>query len=149
MSEIAQFPDIPQLRQRQERGLFPVLESRAAPKKHLGSILVKCRNRSAKEELMDSGDSAYELDESEFVPPVADYTGPRLVRLPPSPFRSLGGYFNYAGWPEQQRFMELDDALRRQSREGTLTEATPIRAKWKGASPSGPLFPQQNDIRSA
>jgi hypothetical protein len=58
-----------------------------------------------------------EHDEPEFALPVADDTRPRLVRLPPSPFRSFGGYFNYEGWPDQQRFMELDEALRRQARE--------------------------------
>jgi hypothetical protein len=42
---------------------------------------------------------------------------PLLARLPPSPFRSLGGYFNYEGWPDQQRFMELDEALRLKARK--------------------------------
>lgn len=32
----------------------------------------------------------------------------RLRKLPPSPFRSVGGYLDYAGWSDCQRFMELD-----------------------------------------
>ena len=32
----------------------------------------------------------------------------RLRKLPPSPFRSVGGYLDYAEWPDCQRFMELD-----------------------------------------
>ena len=63
----------------------------------------------ANDESFDSGHSC-ELDA-----PV--YAVPPLVRLPPSPFRSLGGYFSYEGWPDQERFMELDEALRRRARE--------------------------------
>jgi hypothetical protein len=37
---------------------------------------------------------------------------PRRHRLPPSPSRSLGGYLDYAGWPDRERFMELDSVLR-------------------------------------
>ena len=36
---------------------------------------------------------------------------PRLRKLPPSPSRSLGGYLDYEGWPDRERFMELDRAL--------------------------------------
>jgi hypothetical protein len=35
----------------------------------------------------------------------------RLRKLPPSPFRSLGGYLDYAEWPDCERFMELDRAI--------------------------------------
>jgi hypothetical protein len=72
---------------------------------------------SANDESFDSWHPACELDESDFAPPAADYAPPPLVKLPPSPFRSLGGYFNYEGWPDQQRFMELDEALRHRARE--------------------------------
>jgi hypothetical protein len=70
------------------------------------------------------------LDKSEVAPAIADYAGPLLVRLPPSPLRSLGGYFNYEGWPDRQRFMELDEALRLKARENP-----PI---WSKASSSAP-----------
>jgi hypothetical protein len=41
----------------------------------------------------------------------------RLRALPPGPTRSLGGYLDYSGWPDQQRFLELDMALQRQAQE--------------------------------
>jgi len=77
---------------------------------------MECRN-SANDELIESQHPVCGLDESDFASAVADCAGPPLVRLPPSPFRSLGGYFNYEGWPDQQRFMELDEALRRKAGE--------------------------------
>jgi hypothetical protein len=51
----------------------------------------------ANDEFIHTRHSACGLDESAFAPLVADYVGPPLVRLPPSPFRSLGGYFSYWG----------------------------------------------------
>lgn len=48
---------------------------------------------------------------------VADEAVPPLRRLPASQFRSLGGYLDYEGWSDQQRFIELDEALRRKARE--------------------------------
>jgi hypothetical protein len=58
----------------------------------------------------------------------ADNGGPALVKLPPGRFRSLGGYFNYDGWPDQQRFMELDDVLRlnplRSSKTASRTDSS-------------------------
>lgn len=42
----------------------------------------------------------------------------RLRRLPPGPYRSLGKYLNYEGWPECQRFLELDDAIRAEVQDG-------------------------------
>jgi hypothetical protein len=48
---------------------------------------------------------------------IADDSSLPLVKLQPSPFRSLGGYFSYEGWPDQRRFMELDEALRRKACE--------------------------------
>jgi hypothetical protein len=75
------------------------------------------RGSSANDEFIDSGHSACRHDESEFASPAADDASFPLVRLPPGPFRSLGGYFSYEGWPDQQRFMELDEALRRKAYE--------------------------------
>jgi hypothetical protein len=46
----------------------------------------------------------------------------RLERLPNSPFRSVGGYLNYAGWPDCERFIELDRAIQRHARENQNTE---------------------------
>jgi hypothetical protein len=77
-----------------------------------GAIQVEYRGSGANDEFIGSRHSACRLDESEFAAPAADDASPPLVRLPPSPFRSLGGYFNYEGWPDQQRFVELDEALR-------------------------------------
>jgi hypothetical protein len=82
-----------------------------------GLIQVEYRGSSANDEFIGSGHSACRLNESEFASPLADDASPPLVRLPPNPFRSLGGYFSYEGWPDQQRFMELDDALRRKAFE--------------------------------
>ena len=36
---------------------------------------------------------------------------PPLQRLPPSEWRSLGGYFDYSLWADRDRFMELDRAI--------------------------------------
>ena len=106
-------PDIDQLRDRQEKRLLPGLEYWAAGRKHPGSIIqVECRSTKANDEFVHSRHSTCGLDKPEVALAIADYAGPLLVRLPPSPFRSLGGYFNYEGWPDQQRFMELDEALR-------------------------------------
>jgi hypothetical protein len=83
------------------------------------------RGSSANGEFIDSGHSAWRLDESELASPVTDDASLPLVRLPPSPFRSLGGYFSYEGWPDQQRFMELDEALRRKAYENPQDQPTP------------------------
>jgi hypothetical protein len=34
-----------------------------------------------------------------------------LQKLPPGPWRSLGGYFDYSKWSERDRFLELDHAI--------------------------------------
>lgn len=34
-----------------------------------------------------------------------------LQKLPPGPWRSLGGYLDYTDWPERDRFAELDQAI--------------------------------------
>ena len=47
----------------------------------------------------------------------ADYASPPQESLPPHQFRSLGGVFNYAGWSERQRFLELDHEIRSQAQE--------------------------------
>ena len=39
-----------------------------------------------------------------------EYTPP-LQRLPPSEWRSLGGYFDYSLWADRDRFVELDRAI--------------------------------------
>lgn len=49
---------------------------------------------------------------------------PPLVELPPGPWRSLGGYLDYTDWPERERFMELDLAIK--SRQDGLL---PLHAK--------------------
>ncbi len=38
-----------------------------------------------------------------------------LRLLPPGPSRSLGGYLDYSGWPERERFLELDRAIQLQA----------------------------------
>ena len=34
-----------------------------------------------------------------------------MRKLPPSEWRSLGGYFDYCQWADRERFMELDKAI--------------------------------------
>lgn len=36
---------------------------------------------------------------------------PPMPKLPPSEWRSLGGYFDYCLWADRERFMELDRAI--------------------------------------
>jgi hypothetical protein len=38
-------------------------------------------------------------------------TKPPLQKVAASPWRSLGGYFDYSHWPERERFLELDKAI--------------------------------------
>ena len=74
--------------------------------------------RKARELLLEPPRQLSPLDEAiGFASPVADDSSAPLARLPPSPFRSFGGYFSYEGWSDQQRFMELDEALRRKACE--------------------------------
>jgi len=47
----------------------------------------------------------------------ADCGVSQLRKQPPGPYRSLGGYLDYAEWPERERFMGLDCAIRRQAQE--------------------------------
>ena len=36
-----------------------------------------------------------------------------LPKVPPSPWRSLGGYLDYSSWKDRDRFLELDRAIAR------------------------------------
>jgi hypothetical protein len=56
----------------------------------------------------DERDESVDLD---CLLPEAVCAVPRLRKLPPGPSRSLGGYLDYEGWPDRERFMELDRAL--------------------------------------
>jgi hypothetical protein len=47
----------------------------------------------------------------------------RLRKLRPSPFRSIGGYLDYRGWPDCQRFMELDRAIQADAHESHNTNS--------------------------
>jgi len=49
----------------------------------------------------------------------ADCGVSRLRKQPPGPYRSLGGYLDYAKWPDRERFMGLDCAIRSQVQENT------------------------------
>src|SRR5579862_8543736 len=82
-----------------------------------------------------SGDSGGELRsrmenlmDDEFIT-IPDYT-PVLTPLPVSSWRSLGGYFNYARWPQRERFLELDKAIviakEQQQREGHRERAEEV-----------------------
>lgn len=67
----------------------------------------------------DSWYSGRELVEPDCAPPPATNHHPLPRReLPPSPYRSLGRCLDYAGWPECERFMELDREIQRQLQEG-------------------------------
>jgi hypothetical protein len=83
-----------------------------------GTIQLEYRGGTANDEFIGGGHSSCRLDESKFMHPAVDEASPSLARLPPSPCRSLGGYFSYEGWPDQQRFIELDEALRREAYNG-------------------------------
>lgn len=48
-------------------------------------------------------DASENLDEGQITTP--------LEKLPPGPWCSLGGYFDYSEWPDRQRFLELDKAI--------------------------------------
>ena len=60
--------------------------------------------------------------ELDCTPPETDHAVPPLRKLPHSPSRSLGGYLDYAGWSDSQRFMELDGAIQRQGRESVYAD---------------------------
>src|SRR5580658_7593643 len=63
----------------------------------------------------------------------------RLRKLPPGPYRSLGGYLNYAGWPDCERFIELDSSLRRQAKERDADEQRRCRAGAKNSQTGDPF----------
>jgi hypothetical protein len=50
------------------------------------------------------------LQESKAQHRTYEYSCP-LQRLPPSEWRSLGGYFDYCHWADRERFVELDRAI--------------------------------------
>jgi len=62
----------------------------------------------------DERDESVDLD---CLLPEAVCAVPRLRKLPPGPSRSLGGYLDYEGWPDRERFMELDRALQHAAQE--------------------------------
>jgi hypothetical protein len=74
---------------------------------------VEYLSSNANDQLIPHPDSG--ADEPDTAASAADYAGPPLPRLSPRPFRSLGGYFDYEGWSDRQRFLELDEALRRKA----------------------------------
>ena len=47
----------------------------------------------------------------------------RLQKHPTSPFRSIGGYLNYAGWSDRQRFMDVDRLIQLHTHESQNTES--------------------------
>lgn len=56
--------------------------------------------------------------------------------MPVSQFRSLGGHLDYSDWPERERFLELDEAIRRacdqeNSPAGRL-RSRPVRSQDEG-----------------
>jgi len=52
----------------------------------------------------------------------ADCGFSRLRKQQPGPYRSLGGYLDYAEWPDRERFMGLDCAIRSQVQERHNTD---------------------------
>lgn len=50
----------------------------------------------------------------------------RPEKLSFTPTRSLGGYLDYDGWPDCERFLELDEALLRRSRIRGTADQQPI-----------------------
>ncbi len=60
------------------------------------------------------------------------------TKLPPGPWRSLGGYMDYSGWADRERFLELDAAIarmreqekEREHREREMIKATAASAEW-------------------
>jgi hypothetical protein len=91
--------------------------------------------------LIGHNDSA--ASEPDITAPTAEVAGPPLQRLSPSPYRSLGGYLNYEGWSEQHRFLELDEALRRNASENATARTRPIRGAQKDSSHSADAAPSE------
>jgi hypothetical protein len=69
-----------------------------------------------------------------------------IQKLPPSPWRSLGGYFDYDQWADRERFMELDRAIAAVQhslgfeREEFETEAEILTFRIAGAGDEGGGF---------
>jgi hypothetical protein len=68
-----------------------------------------------------------EKGEPDFTPRAPLNTISRLRKQPPGPFRSLGKYLDYEGWPGCQRFMELDQAIQAEALDGRSHDN---RADW-------------------
>lgn len=52
--------------------------------------------------------------DTNIVQPENDISALRVLpKLPPAPWRSLGGYLDYSCWKERARFLELDAAIAR------------------------------------
>ena len=60
------------------------------------------------------------------------------AKLPAGPWRSLGGYMDYSGWEDRERFLELDAAIarrreqekERENREREMMRATASGSEW-------------------
>jgi hypothetical protein len=65
----------------------------------------------------DDEDSENSLVGLNCAPPETDHAAPALRRLRPNPYRSLGGFLNYEGWPDCERLMELDRAIQSQAQK--------------------------------
>jgi hypothetical protein len=85
------------------------------------------------DEFLDDGGSESGRLELNDEPSETDHAAPPLQRLPPDPYRSLGGFLNYAGWPDCERMMELDGAIQSQC------AGRPGRAQPRAAHPAAPL----------
>ena len=72
---------------------------------------------------------------------------PPLQKLPSTPTRSVGGYLDYEGWRDCQRFLELDCALKRSGLdEAPETFATRrCTARLAGGSQCGNRFARTGD----
>jgi hypothetical protein len=63
-------------------------------------------------------DAEDELDAAPYEAPIeAVRVVSRLREQPPGPYRSLGKYLDYSNWPDRERFLELDQDIRRRALE--------------------------------
>jgi hypothetical protein len=86
---------------------------------------------------MHSEKSAAEQNRIHVMEPWPDEPGKKAGA---SPFQSIGGYLNYAGWSECQRFMDLDRLIQLHGHESQNTEGV-------DASNDGPAesYPEDAD----
>ena len=73
--------------------------------------------RIISDQIPDDEDSENSRGGLNCAPPETDYAAPALERLPPDPYRSLGGFMNYEGWPDCERLIELDREIQRQAQK--------------------------------